>query len=49
MGMEASLFHSWVQLGDGTGLALRQVNHLIQDATDPANLCLLFPGWQPWM
>ena len=26
-----------------------QVNHLIQEATDPANLCRLFPGWQPWI
>ena len=26
-----------------------QVNHLIQEATDPANLCKLFPGWQPWI
>ena len=35
---------------DGVPLSVSgQVNHLIQDATDPANLCLLFPGWQPWM
>ena len=26
-----------------------QVNRLIQEATDPANLCVLFPGWQPWI
>ena len=26
-----------------------QVNKLIQEATDPSNLCLLFPGWQGWL
>lgn len=25
------------------------VNLLIQQATDPHNLCKLFPGWQPYM
>ena len=35
---------------DGVPLSISgQVNHLIQEATDPANLCLLFPGWQPWV
>ena len=35
---------------DGVPLSIHgQVNHLIQEATDPANLCLLFPGWQPWI
>lgn len=35
---------------DGVPLSISgQVNHLIQEATDPANLCLLFPGWQPWI
>lgn len=35
---------------DGVPLSVSgQVNHLIQEATDPANLCLLFPGWQPWI
>ena len=26
-----------------------QVNHLIQEAKDPANLCRVFPGWQPYI
>ena len=35
---------------DGVPLSISgQVNHLIQEATDPANLCSLFPGWQPWI
>ena len=35
---------------DGVPLSISgQVNHLIQEATDPANLCRLFPGWQPWI
>lgn len=35
---------------DGVPLSISgQVNHLIQEATDPANLCMLFPGWQPWI
>ena len=35
---------------DGVPLSISgQVNHLIQEATDPANLCVLFPGWQPWI
>ena len=35
---------------DGVPLSISgQVNHLIQEATDPDNLCRLFPGWQPWI
>ena len=35
---------------DGVPLSVSgQVNHLIQEATDPNNLCMLFPGWQPWI
>ena len=35
---------------DGVPLSVSgQVNKLIQEATDPSNLCLLFPGWQPWI
>lgn len=35
---------------DGVPLSVTgQVNQLIQEATDPSNLCLLFPGWQPWI
>ena len=35
---------------DGVPLSVSgQVNHLIQEATDPGNLCMLFPGWQPWI
>ena len=35
---------------DGVPLSVSgQVNHLIQEATDTANLCLLFAGWQPWI
>ena len=35
---------------DGVRLSVSgQVNALIQEATDPANLCQLFPGWQPWV
>ena len=35
---------------DGVPLSVSgQVNQLIQEATDPSNLCLLFPGWQPWI
>ena len=35
---------------DGVPLSVSgQVTHLIQEASDPANLCLLFPGWQPWI
>lgn len=35
---------------DGTLLSVTgQVNHLIQEAMDPHNLCQLFPGWQAWI
>ncbi len=35
---------------DGVPLSVNgQVNRLIQEATDPTNLCVLFPGWQPWI
>ena len=35
---------------DGTLLSVTgQVNHLIQEAMNPHNLCQLFPGWQPWI
>ena len=35
---------------DGIPLSVSgQVNQLIQEATDPSNLCLLFPGWQAWI
>ena len=35
---------------DGVPLSVAgQVNHLIQEATDPENLCVLFPGWQSWI
>ena len=35
---------------DGVPLSVSgQVNHLIQEATDPENLCILFPGWQAWI
>ena len=35
---------------DGVPLSVvGQVNHLIQEATDPKNLCMLFPGWQAWI
>lgn len=35
---------------DGVPLSISgQVNYLIQEATDPANLSVLFPGWQPWI
>ena len=26
-----------------------QVKSLVADATDPENLCVLFPGWAPWL
>ncbi|KAH8047471.1 serine/threonine kinase [Aureococcus anophagefferens] len=26
-----------------------QVKNLVADATDPENLCVLFPGWAPWL
>jgi len=35
---------------DSTPLSVTgQVNHLIQEAMDPHNLCQLFPGWQAWI
>lgn len=35
---------------DGVPLSVTgQVNHLIQEATDTENLCVLFPGWQAWI
>ena len=35
---------------DGVQLSVSgQVNHLIQEARDPNNLCRLFPGWQPYI
>lgn len=35
---------------DGVPLSVSgQVNHLIQEATDPENLSVLFSGWQPWI
>ena len=35
---------------EGVPLSIHgQVNHLIQEATDPANLCRLSPKWQPWI
>lgn len=35
---------------DGVQLSLvGQINHLIQEAQDPKNLCKLFPGWQPYI
>ncbi|XP_021355309.1 serine-protein kinase ATM-like isoform X2 [Mizuhopecten yessoensis] len=35
---------------DGIQLSVAgQVNHLIQEARDPKNLCRLFPGWQPYL
>ena len=35
---------------DGVQLSISgQVNHLIQEATDPKNLCRLFPGWQAYI
>ena len=35
---------------DGVPLSVSgQVNQLIQEATDPSNLCRLFPGWQAWI
>jgi len=35
---------------DGVPLSVGgQVNRLIQEATDPNNLCMLFPGWQSWV
>ncbi|GAB1602778.1 serine-protein kinase ATM-like [Argonauta hians] len=35
---------------DGIQLSLGgQVNHLIQEARNPDNLCRLFPGWQPYI
>ena len=33
----------------GSSLALStQVAALIQQATDPANLCRIYHGWSPW-
>ena len=26
-----------------------QVNHLIQEAVNPENLCRVYAGWQPWI
>ncbi len=26
-----------------------QVRRLIDEAQDPKRLCVLFPGWQPWV
>ncbi len=35
---------------DGVAMSVKgQVNRLIQEATDPKNLCRIFPGWQPWL
>ena len=35
---------------DGVQLSVSgQVNHLIQEASDPVNLSALFHGWQPWI
>ena len=35
---------------DGVPLSVSgQVNLLIQEATDPKNLCCLFHGWQPYV
>ncbi|XP_029658408.2 serine-protein kinase ATM isoform X1 [Octopus sinensis] len=35
---------------DGIQLSLGgQVNHLIQEAQNPDNLCKLYPGWQPYV
>ena len=35
---------------DGVQLSVSgHVNHLIQEATDPANLSALFHGWQSWI
>ena len=30
-------------------MATLHINHLIQEARDPQNLCRLFPGWQPYI
>jgi len=35
---------------EGTPMSVEgQVNKLIQEATDPENLCSIFAGWQPWV
>jgi ataxia telangiectasia mutated family protein len=26
-----------------------QVNELLNQARDPGNLAMIFPGWQPWL
>ncbi|PIK43991.1 putative serine-protein kinase ATM-like, partial [Apostichopus japonicus] len=37
-------------LEEGVTLSVSgQINHLIQEARDPKNLCRVFPGWQPWV
>ena len=34
----------------GTPMSVEgHVNKLIQEATDPENLCSIFAGWQPWV
>ncbi|KAL4708134.1 hypothetical protein ACJJTC_009913 [Scirpophaga incertulas] len=35
--------------GAGSVAVAGQVAHLISTASDPANLCRLFPGWQPYL
>ena len=35
---------------DGPALTVpSQVKRLIDEAQDPQRLCILFPGWQPWV
>jgi ataxia telangiectasia mutated family protein len=34
--------------GDAFGIE-GQVDYLINEATNPTNLCKLFPGWSPWL
>ena len=37
-------------MSEGVQLSVSgHVNHLIQEARDPNNLCRLFPGWQPYI
>jgi ataxia telangiectasia mutated family protein len=43
-----ALFGVKKKISNGISVAC-QVQELIQQATDPRNLCRMFPGWQPWV
>ncbi|KAH8043765.1 hypothetical protein JL722_15011 [Aureococcus anophagefferens] len=40
---------AWGYEARATAFRRGQVKNLVADATDPENLCVLFPGWAPWL